>query len=153
MTAYKTTVTANKVDITLVKTNHTVSLSRTGGQGAKGDSVASIVFNSNNDIVVTMVNGAGEVIEVINAGNLFQNVFMSNIQDVTSDTPSDGDILLYDGSASKYAPHSFTTTNVTDIDNSGKTDGAMFLYDASSSKYKATTQINNANTVISGGTF
>ena len=37
MTAYKTTVTANQVNITLSKTNHTLSLSRTGGQGAKGD--------------------------------------------------------------------------------------------------------------------
>jgi len=153
MTAYKTTVTANQVNITLSKTNHTLSLSRTGGQGAKGDSVSSVVVNSANDLIITLVNGSGTIIEVVNAGNIFQNAKLQNLIDVENVNPSDGDVLIYEGSSSTYKLHSFTTTNVTDIDNSGKTDGAMFLYDASSSKYKATTQINNANTVISGGTF
>ena len=153
MTAYKTTVTANSVSITLDKTDHTLSLSRTGGQGAKGDSVSSVVVNAANDLIVTLVNGTGTILEIINAGNIFQNAKLQNLIDVESVNPSDGDVLIYESSSSTYKLHSFTTTNLADVDNSGKTDGAMFLYDASSSTYKATTQINNANTVISGGTF
>jgi DNA integrity scanning protein DisA with diadenylate cyclase activity len=42
---------------------------------------------------------------------------------------------------------------MTDIDNTGKTDGAVLLFDSASNKYKATTQLNNENTFMIGGSF
>jgi hypothetical protein len=151
--SYKTTVTNNAVTLTLTNPAHTLSLSRTGGQGAKGDSVTNVVINSSNELIVTVSNAAGVVTETINAGSIFSNIDLVELADVLVTNIADGQYIAYDSATSKYKNHTLTTTKITDINNTGKTDGAMLIFNSSSSKYDATTQIDNANTAIIGGTF
>jgi DNA integrity scanning protein DisA with diadenylate cyclase activity len=66
---------------------------------------------------------------------------------------TDGQVLQYDLAPTGYVPHTLTTSSMTDIDNTGKTDGAVLLFDSASNKYKATTQLNNENTFMIGGSF
>ena len=153
MSTYKTTVTGNDVKITLTKNDHTLSLARTGGQGAKGDSVGTVTINASNELVVTIVNGAGQTVETINAGSMLSNSNFAQLADVTITTPTNGDVVLYDSSSSTFKNYSLTTSRLTDIDNSGKADGAVLVYDNASGKYVSTTQINNGNTFLIGGSF
>jgi hypothetical protein len=67
MSSYTTTVDNNSISLTIDKVEHTLSLSRTGGQGSKGDTVTNVVINSNNEVLVTLTNAAG-VETVVNAG-------------------------------------------------------------------------------------
>jgi uncharacterized protein YjiK len=151
--SYTTTVSNNSVTLTLTNPAHTLSLSRTGGQGTKGDSVTDVTINANSELVVTISNAAGSVVETINAGNLFQSLNLVDIADVIITNIQDGEYIAYDSSDQKYKNHTLTTTKITDIDNTNKTDGAILIYNGSSSKYAATTNIDNANTAIIGGTF
>jgi len=153
MSTYKTTVTGNDVKITLTKTDHTLSLARTGGQGAKGDSVGTVTINASNELVVTIVNGAGQTIETINAGNMLANSNLASLADVTLTTPADGDVILYETSSSKFKNYALTTSKVSDIDNTGKADGAVLVFDSTSGKYVATTRIEKTTTLIIGGSF
>jgi hypothetical protein len=43
--------------------------------------------------------------------------------------------------------------DIFDVDASGTTDGAVILYNGTTSRWVATTQMNNANTIINGGNF
>ena len=47
-----------------------LSLSRTGGQGAKGDSVSSVYIDGNGDFHVVITNSAGEEVSDINLGGI-----------------------------------------------------------------------------------
>ena len=59
MATYGITVSNNSITANLETTTHTVSLSRTGGQGSKGDSVSSIAMDGNYDLIVTYVASDG----------------------------------------------------------------------------------------------
>lgn len=87
--------------------------------------------------------------ETINANNIPIN----DLQDINTTGITDGQVLQYESGTSTYVPHTLTTTSMTDIDNTNKSDGAVLLYDGVSHKYKATTQLNNANTYMIGGSF
>lgn len=43
--------------------------------------------------------------------------------------------------------------DLTDVDVSGQTDGVMMIFDGDSGSYKVTTQIQNDNLNIIGGTY
>lgn len=43
--------------------------------------------------------------------------------------------------------------DLQDVNSSGQTDGAMLIYDASAGQYKVTTQLENENLNIIGGTY
>lgn len=43
--------------------------------------------------------------------------------------------------------------DLTDVDVSGQTDGVMMIFDGTSGSYKVTTQIDNQNLNIIGGTY
>jgi hypothetical protein len=47
-----------------------VVLSRTGGQGSKGDSITDIYVDENKDIIVVISNAAGEIVEEIVLGSV-----------------------------------------------------------------------------------
>jgi len=66
--AYTTTVSANNVNLNATSNSVALTLSRTGSQGAKGDSISSIVLDSNNDTIVTIVDGAGNTLSTVNLG-------------------------------------------------------------------------------------
>jgi len=164
--SYKVAVSNNntKVDTTTVKhetkvttPEYATSLSRVGGQGSKGDSITDVALNASNEIIITVSNSSGVVVETFNLGIGSATTFAS-LTDVDFTGITDGQVVKYDAGTSTYIPHtlttsSMTTSSMTDVDNTGKTDGAVLLFDGTSNKYKATTQINNANTFMIGGSF
>ena len=44
-------------------------------------------------------------------------------------------------------------SDIADVDTSGQTDGAMMIFDGTTGKYKMSTQIDNENLSLSGGTY
>lgn len=162
MSTYKVTVSNNNIKVDAATTSHKttvskvdygLSLSRVGGQGSKGDTISNIEFDSSNNFVVTVTGADGSVASTYNLGPLGNNTSLGNLADVNMTGVADDQVVQFDSSTSTFIPHTLTTTSLTDLDNAGKTDGAMLLYDGSSSKYKATTQLNNGNTFLIGGSY
>jgi hypothetical protein len=153
MSGYTIKLEELSYDISLAAPEVNLALSRTGGQGSKGDSITNVETNSSGELVVTISNSVGNVVETINLGFLEVDTVLGNLRDVEVTSITDGQILQYDLATTTYVPHTLTTSSMTDVDNTGKTDGAVFLFDGTSNKYKATTQLNNANTSIIGGSF
>ena len=151
--SYTTTVSNNNISISVSNTEHSISLSRTGGQGAKGDSVDRIYFDSEKNLLVDIVNSAGTLIETINAGSLKERIDLIDLLDVDYDAVADGDFIVYSAADQQFTTHTFTTSSVSDIDNTNKTDGALLVYNGTTEKYTATTNLDNANTSIIGGSF
>lgn len=151
--SYTTTVSNNNVIISVDTVDYNISLSRTGGQGAKGDSVSSIYIDANKNLIVEISNSLGTVVETINAGSLAERIDLIDLLDVDYQTVSDGQFIIYDGSTQKFTTHTFTTTSISDIDNTNKSDGALLVYNGTTNKYTATRNIQNSNTNIIGGSF
>jgi len=152
MSSYTTTVDNNNITLTIDKQEHTLSLSRTGGQGSKGDSVTGAVINSDADLIITITKADG-TIETINAGNLEAVIDIGDIPAFDLSTLVSGDILIYDDVSEKWNNHQLTTSKVLDIDNTNKEDGAILVYDSVAQKYQATNRIEKQTTHIIGGSF
>jgi len=150
-TTYNITGGTDTYNLSVTTQAHNVSLSRTGGQGAKGDSVSGSSINNDGELLLTISDGAGNFKETINAGSVNSGFQLSDLNDMQLTNETTGQILRFNGT--NFVNHTLTTTNVSDIDNTGKTDGALLIYDGSSSKYKATVDIDNANTFLKGGTY
>ena len=129
-----------------------ISLSRTGGQGSKGDSVTAANIDANGNFIFTITKADGST-STLNAGNLDEHFNIDQISDITITNPQEGDVLIYDGTAADFKNHQLTTTKLLDVDNSGKAEGAVLVYDNASSKYQATTRIEKEETHIIGGSF
>lgn len=48
---------------------------------------------------------------------------------------------------------SISMSDIADVDTSGQTDGAMMIFGGTTGKYKMSTQIDNENLSLSGGTY
>lgn len=48
---------------------------------------------------------------------------------------------------------SIAMSDIADVDTSGQTDGSMMIFDGTSGKYIMSTQIDNENLSLSGGTY
>ena len=149
---YKLSTKGNKVEISLDKTEYSVSLARTGGQGSKGDTITNVYFDENKNLLVEVTNSSGEV-TIINAGSVIENFQLSDLIDVVITDVKDGDYLAYDAATQTYKNYQLTTTRLSDVDNSARQDGSVLVYNSTSSKYVATNQLNNPNTLIVGGNF
>jgi len=51
-------------------TTYSISLSRTGGQGSKGDSISNIYVNEANDFLVDISDSAGNLLQTVDVGNI-----------------------------------------------------------------------------------
>ena len=151
--SYTTTVSNNNITISVENKEHSISLSRTGGQGAKGDSLSRIYIDEDKNLMFEIVNSAGEVIETSNAGSLSEVINLLDLLDVDYNSIEDKNFIIYDATSQKFTTHTFTTSSVSDIDNTNKTDGALLVYNGTTNKYTATTEIQNPNTFILGGSF
>ena len=129
----------------------TMSLSRTGGQGSKGDSVTNAQVIS-GEIIFTITKRDGTTYEV-NAGTIPETLTLEDMTDVEITTAQDGDIISYDVTSAKFTNHQLTTSNVSDVDNTNKVDGAVLVYDNAAQKYQATNRIEKQTTQIIGGSF
>lgn len=162
MSDYRVSVSGDKIIVNTTTTSHTtkitpveysVSLSRTGSQGSRGDSITAITMNPVSDeLIFQITDSAGNVSE-INAGSIAASLDFDDLNDVDTTTIADGQIVIYQSGTQTYVPHTLRTTSLFDVDNTGKADGAVFVYDGTTAKYKATRRIENQNTEVIGGTF
>jgi len=53
----------------------------------------------------------------------------------------------------KLSQGSLSLGDLTDVNTSGQTDGAMMIYDGTNGEYRITTQIENENLNLIGGTY
>jgi hypothetical protein len=134
--------------------DYKINLARTGGQGSKGDTISNAVIDSNGDLLITVSDSTGAVVNTINAGSVQGAVTgLGSLSDVTITSIQNSDILQYDSNTSKFVNHSLTTSKIADVDNTNLADGSLYVYNGTTNKHTATTQLNNSNTTITGGSF
>jgi len=154
-TKYSLILSPNEYSLEINENQVSLSLSRVGGQGSQGplgSSIDNAYVNSSNELLLVIKDHLGGE-TLFNAGDVSTNsTSLTNIQ-ITS--VQDGDMLYYNAATTNWEnkAHTLTTASVSDIDSTNKADGAVLLYDGSSSKYKATTQINNSNLYLIGGSY
>jgi hypothetical protein len=68
MSQYTVSVNNNEFLINTVVQDLNLSLSRTGGQGAQGNSVSDAYLDSNDNLIIEVSNAAGGVVQTINLG-------------------------------------------------------------------------------------
>ena len=150
---YKVTTLNNSISLSLTNPTYVLSLSRTGGQGSKGDSVSNSYFDEDNNLIMEISDGAGVVISELNLGTIPITASLEGLTDVDLTNIQNNDYLAYNSTTGNYENHALTTYRVTDIDNTSVTDGAILVYNGTSNKYEATTELQNTNTIIRGGTY
>ena len=135
-------------------TEYAISLSRTGAQGSRGHSITNAYISGSHHLMLEVSDSAGNLIETLDAGSFDELIGIESLSDVTATTAlADGDVLIYNTTENAFENHQLTTSKVLDIDNTNKADGALLLYNGTTEKYTATTNLNNENTTISGGSF
>jgi hypothetical protein len=137
--------------MTVEQPSFVMSLSRTGGQGSKGDSLTNIQL-VDAEVIATITRADGTTYD-INAGSLDDEFDIDNLSDFTISNVQDGDIVQYNSTTSQFENHQFTTSKLTDVDNTNKEDGAVLVYDETAQKYQATNRIEKQTTYIIGGSF
>jgi hypothetical protein len=137
--------------MTVEQPSFVMSLSRTGGQGSKGDSLTNIQL-VDAEVIATITRADGTTYD-INAGSLDNEFDIDNLSDFTISNVQDGDIVQYNSATSQFENHQFTTSKLTDVDNTNKEDGAVLVYDETAQKYQATNRIEKQTTYIIGGSF
>ena len=163
MARYSTSVRSDTTKVNVEQKNFTVdvnnteykvSLSRSGSQGAKGNSVTNAYLQDGN-LYIEISDSTGNLVETVNAGLLDGNLSLSidNFADFDITGIQDGQGLIYNGNQQALVPHSFTTSSLGDVDNTNRSDGSVLVYNGTASKYEATNTLNNANTTITGGNF
>ena len=156
MSQYNVTVSNNNINITATPVEHSISLSRTGGQGTQGNSISNAAVNASNELIITVVDSGNNVVDTINAGVIDVSgglINLDELADVDATGPADGDALHFEQTTSRWTTRKTSTDDISDIDNAGKTEGAVLLYDTASSKYKSTRLLNSSGTQIIGGSF
>ena len=98
MTTYKITPDSNTFSI---------SLSRTGGQGAKGDSISSVYIDENNELVAEISNSAGDVIKTEQLGSIDTIVAQAST-DAIGDLITTGNNYLINVAANDEGSYDFT---------------------------------------------
>jgi hypothetical protein len=68
MTTYTVSVNNNQYTLNTTAQDVNLSLSRTGGQGTKGDSITNAYIDSNNDFIIEISNASGTVVQTVNVG-------------------------------------------------------------------------------------
>ena len=165
MSQYNVTVANNNITITtatidqtisVVPTSHALSLSRTGGQGSQGNSISGAEVNASNELIITISDSAGTVVNTINAGEIDisgNTITLDDLQNVDASAVDNGDTIVYNSSTSRWTTRKSSTDDISDIDNSLRAEGAILVYDSTTSKYKSTQLLNSSGTKIIGGTF
>jgi len=155
MSTYTITANTTSHSTSVSPVQYTVSLSRTGGQGSKGDSVTGASINDSGELEIVITDSAG-VSTTVNAGSIYGNAGGFNLVDL-GDTempsPADQEAVIYDGATSKFVTRKSTTNDLSDIDNTNKVEGSFLVWSDADSNYKSTRRIDNQSTIISGGSF
>jgi hypothetical protein len=158
---YKITTKNDKLEISLVQNElvtkvvqpeYKVSLARTGGQGAKGDTITSAYINSSNHLIIVVLTSSGQTV-VNDVGEVGIATNLDGITDVTITDLADKDYIAYEASTQQYKNYKLTTTRMLDVNNTARADGSVLVYNGITQQYTATNTVNNPNLIIVGGTF
>jgi hypothetical protein len=137
--SYTIDLDGQKMELTIKPSVNTLSLARTGAQGAKGTSISTVAINTDGELLVTLVDGAGNVIEVVNAGNIdLSNFSMNDLSEINVTNSAQGEVLVYNSTTENYENQLLTTADIKDIDDTGKVDGSILMYDTLTQKYLST---------------
>lgn len=126
MSTYSVTATTTSHATSVSPVQYEVSLSRTGGQGSKGDSVQSMAVANDGSVTLTIVNAAGAT-TTSNIGSIFGasgGFNLASLGDTTITSVASGEILKYNGSAyvnntlaeADIQPASTTISTITGAD-------------------------------------
>lgn len=158
---YKLSTKGNKLEVSLAtnklvtevnKLEYAVSLSRTGGQGTKGDTISNVYVDANQHLIVQTTNSLG-VVTSFDAGDVEADINLDHLEDVIFTNIQEADIIAYDATTQVFRNYQLTTSRMLDIDNNDRTDGSLLVFKENDNKYVATSLLNNPNTIITGGTF
>jgi len=101
MSTYSVTATTTSHATSVSPVQYEVSLSRTGGQGSKGDSVQSMNVAADGTITATIVDSAGAT-TTSNVGSIFGSsggFNLASLSDTAITSISSGEVLKWNGSA------------------------------------------------------
>lgn len=142
--SYKVTVSNNNISVNTTSTTNTVkvepvnlsvSLSRTGGQGSKGDSISSI-YMSDGILYATISNSAGDVISTETIGDVAAivgtEISIGELNNVTITSANESDILKYDAATQTWVNEAFAHTHpmaeISDVNLTGLQNGDILAY-------------------------
>jgi hypothetical protein len=96
---------------------------------------------------------SGSAITLYGRATVYVAMLASSLPNVeiVATSPESNQTLVYNGS--RFVNQHLSTDKLSDINNTSKADGALLVYDSNSSKYVATKIIQNANTIIKGGSY
>jgi len=139
-------VTTTDNNVNIVSPNHSVSLSRTGGQGAKGDSITD-VYVTEGILYVEVSNSAGDVVDTINAGDFSEiiraNIVVGNLSDVTISGLSTDQILRYNSVSGDWENYSLTDDFYTETEVDSLLSGKSDVGHTHDDRYYTETEVNS----------
>lgn len=127
MSNYSVSVNNGSFSINAETQSIALSLSRTGGQGAKGDSVSDIYLDNNNDLIVEISDGAGNVINNINLGQGNTLSKLANFEGFYAGESATEPTTLLDGTTPVSAGSIFFNTTTNEV---GFYNGTAWEYPA-----------------------
>ena len=143
--SYSVIVEGNNLLVNTTTNDISLSLSRTGGQGSRGDSVSNVYIDGNNDFIVEISNSANVVVSTINLGGSNEISLLYDFQGKYVGVSASEPTLDGQGNPLLSGALYFNTTT----DQIGVYDGVVWGYpalDASNSASAASTSETNAAT-------
>jgi hypothetical protein len=134
---YSISLSNNSIVIDSTNTNYEVTLARTGGQGSKGDSVVSAYVGVDNHLFIVIADGAGNIIEEIDAGNTLGsiNIGLNELNDVAINILGEGYFLIYNATANRWESKAVKVKDLSDVEVTTYTENDVLLYNAVDSKF------------------
>jgi hypothetical protein len=134
--------------------NYSISVKNTGGQGASGNSVSSAYVSANNHLFVVVSDGAGNVVEEIDAGDVSANISLGvdDLSDVSINFLGNDYFLGYNSSANRWESKLASLSGLSDTTISGVVDNDLLVWNGTTSKFTNQTpsEAGFANVATSG---
>lgn len=131
-----TTVNTHELSTTTVKNE--ISLSRTGGQGAKGDSITAAYLNNDAELIIEISNSAGVIVETINAGGISEyiNLNLDDLRDVVINLTGAGYYLGYNTNTNKWVSKLIPLNDLSDVTITNPTNLEVISFDVATNRFK-----------------
>jgi diaminopimelate epimerase len=136
------------------KTEYDVSLSRTGGQGSKGNDVTSAYVDTDNHLIIVISDALGNLVEEIDVGNITGNIILSidELSDVAINFLGEGYLLVYNATANRWESKEVKVENLADVEVTAYEENDVLLYNSVDSKFNnhklTTAKLSNINETV-----